>query len=321
VSNRDWQRVSQFLGVLLVLLVAAAAAVVLLRPNSTPAGVSPTPTRLASVSPSPSRTPRPTASVASPSDGATPSAEPSPEPTPTPTDAPTPTPKPEITPTPTASPTATPTLEPTAPERSIRFIGLGFDGPTSVAPTARTITFRSEGPGQVLARLYRASEGRVRFCLTRKGGTGTCVESDHGTLIGSTEASGKTVWTVTAIGTAGVAPTADVRLVFRTTDPRLTLEGFRFEGTDRPGYNGIEAELLSEEGDFRIDADWDGPERPWRAQLVDADGGGTVAETEGTGNDLRLESPVGATRLHLSVTNTEALSDQPVFLHAQIRWT
>jgi hypothetical protein len=320
MTNRDWQRVSQFLAFLLVIIVGAAAAVVLLR-SPRPAGPAASPTRIA-VS-SPGRSPG-----VSPSAGATASAlpsatiEPSAEPSPTEEPSPSPTPSPTLEPSPSLPPTASPSpIEPTAPLRSIRFIGIGFDGEAATTPTPRTVTFRSDGPGTVTARLFKTSEGNVRFCLGQRDANPTCVESDRGTLTGTTEADGKTVWVVTVIGIGPAEPIADLKLQFRTEKPAVTLDGFRFLGVQNSGYNGVDAVFdvpIAE--DFRAEGEWDGADRPWRSQLLDVDSGEVIAEASGVGNDFKLETPLGVRTVRFSVINTEEFADQEVFLHAELRW-
>jgi hypothetical protein len=322
-----WQRVSQVLAVLLVVLVGAAAAVVLLRPPQNPLST-PGPTLIAAGSPSPRLTPK--ASIpasALPSASAEPSEEPSPSPTEEPSPSPTleasPSPTAEASPSPTVepTPTAVPTIAPTAPLRAITFLSVGFDGENASTQTQRVWNFRSEGPGSVTARLFKTTEGLVHFCLGRRDETPTCVDDDKAFLIATTEDSGKTAWTVTAIGMGPAAPIADVKLLFRTSRPIVTIDGFRFQGVENSGYNGIEAEFdVDDQDDFRVDGEWEGAPRPWHAQLADVESGETIVDDSGTGNDLRLETPLGPRTVHLSITNTEEFADQEVFLHAQIRW-
>src|SRR6478736_111252 len=120
MSSRDWQRISQVLALLLVVLVGAAAIVAFLKPG-TPAATTP-PSNIAVV-------PTPTDPLNGPSVG--PSKTPKPPKSPKPTATSTPTPR--ATPTPDSSETAAPpTSRPSdsaaVPPRTIRFVGLGFDG-------------------------------------------------------------------------------------------------------------------------------------------------------------------------------------------------
>lgn len=323
MTNRGWQRISQVLGVLLVVLVAAAAVVVLTRPS--PAGRTASPTRLAAISANPSAgasaSPKPSASArasASASPAISPSASPKPSPSPSPQI--TASPSASATPSVSATPSASATIAPTAPIVAIRFKGLGYDGQSAATQTPRTITFRSEGPGQVGAHLGRTSGGDVRLCLGRKGSTQTCIEANKADLTDASAVPGKVIWVVTAIGIGPASPIADLRIVFRSTKPGVTLDGFRFQGTQNPGYNGVEADFDVGTGSVHATGQWGGAVRSWRATLTDPQAGGALGDASGRGNDLLLDAAVTPRRVHLSLTNTELLAAQEVFLHAVIRW-
>jgi hypothetical protein len=147
------------------------------------------------------------------------------------------------------------------------------------------------------------------------------VESDRGTLTATTEAPGKTVWIVSVIGIGPASPIADLKLQFRTAKPAVTLDGFAFLGVQNSGFNGVEAEFdIPVAETFKAEGTWDGAPRSWRSQLVDVDSGEVIVEASGTGNDFKLETPVGVRTVHFSVINTEEFADQEVFLHAEIRW-
>ena len=320
MSNRDWQRVSQVLAVLLVVLVGVAAIVVVTRPSSGPGGPTPSPTltALASAgrSPAPSGSPSPGASaspVPSPSDSTAPSPSPSIEP------SASLSPSPEISP----SPSSSASLTPTAPGVAIRFRALGFDSTSASPPVARTITFKTDGPGEVAAHLARTSAGNVRLCLARRNRTPTCAESNKIDLVDSTDAPGRSTWTVTGVGTDASSPSADLRIVFRSLTPSVTLDGFRLQGIQNPGYNGVEADLDVNSGTVHAEGTWDSPQIGWSATLTDPATSETLGNATGHGTDLLLDAAVTATtprRVHLSLINTDPLADQSVILHAVINW-
>lgn len=168
--------------------------------------------------------------------------------------------------------------------------------------------------------MSRTSAGNVRLCLARRGHTPTCAESDKIDLSDTTDAPGRTTWTVTGIGTDASSPMADLRIVFRSLSPAVTLDGFRFQGVQNPGYNGVEADLDVGSGSVHTDGHWDGPQRSWHAQLTDPATSETLGDATGQGNDLLLDATVTTRRVHLSLTNTEDVADQDVFLHAVISW-
>lgn len=326
MSNRDWQHVSQVLAALLVVLLAAAAVVVITRPS--PGSARPSPTRIAAATPSGSVTPsgsRTAGTSASPGPSGSPALSPTDtlEPSPSPTDMPTDSPTPEITPSPspTGTPTPSPTIAPTAPSVAIRFIRVGFDSASTIGAMPRTFTFHSEGPGEVAAHLLRTSQGNVHFCLGQKGGTATCRDSTRADLVASTDAPGRITWVVTGIGTDANSPVADVRLTFRTSQPGVTIRDFRFQGLQSANYNGVEAEFDVGTGTVHANGDWAGTQRPWRAVVTDAGTGESLFDGSGLGNNLLVDVGVVPRRVHLSLTNTEDLADQAVFLHAVIQWT
>jgi hypothetical protein len=118
----------------------------------------------------------------------------------------------------------------------------------------------------------------------------------------------------------GTSPSADVKLEFRSNSPRVTVEGFRFQGTTFGDYNGIAAQFKAAAGDIHVTGSWDGAPRAWRAGVVDSDSGENAGSNSGTGNSLSLAATVAAGIFRLTVENTEELADQEVFLHAVISW-
>jgi hypothetical protein len=323
MTDQDWRRVSQGLAVVLGVLVLAVIAVVVLRlggagsDGASPSGSlvalaseSPSPSAAASPSPSPrpSRSPR---LSPSPSAAASPSAEPSLPPSP------------QASPTIPASPTPAPTRVPAAPLRAVRFLHVGIDGPSATTPTPRLLTFASQGRGQVTATLGQTSAGNVRFCLYSgdQPAAGDCQVTDHTTLTASTTSAGAVRWHVSILGVEqATSPSANVKLEFRTNAPRVTVDGFRFQGTSSPDYNGITAQFKAGAGEMEINGSWAGPARPWGVALIATDSGETVGSGRGTGNSLILRATLGAGSYRLTAENTEEAAAEEVFLHAVLTW-
>lgn len=322
MNTRDWQRLSQVLALLLVVILGAAAIVVFLRPGSP--SETPTPSNIAVGSPSgsPEETPSPSAS-------------------PSPTVKPTRTPKPSKSPRATASPTgletlgpspsgeppeslppnATPTPRPTpSPKaRTITLVGVGFDSSAATTPTKRQIGFDTDGPGDVSVKLIKDNGGTVHFCLQRVGGSATCIDADHGTLNGTTSASGKTSWVVTGLATGAVTPIASVRVSFSAQHPNVSVSGFRFQGTENTGFNGIEADIDQGAGPVKVRGTLTSP-HPWQVKLIDSGTLAVIGNQTGTGTSLSLQADTTPRDLHLSVKGTELFTDQEVFLDATVRW-
>jgi hypothetical protein len=332
VNDQDWRRVSQGLAVVLAVLVVAVLVIIVLRPGSPGAETSPSSSLFAvvspsassspSIGPSPSRSARPSRSPKpSGSPGESPSA--SPGESLLPGETATPSPETTATPAPTRTPAPTPTLAPTAPLRSIRFLHMGIDGQSATTPTPRKLTFASEGPGQVTATLFQTTAGDVKFCLYsgNEPSAHECRTSSRTTLTGSTTAAGNTRWHVSLIGVdQGTSPSADVKLEFRSNSPRVTADGFRFQGTTFSDYNGIAALFKAAAGDVHVNGSWAGAQRSWRAAVVNSDSGENAGSNTGTGNDLSLTATVSAGIFRLTIENTEAVADQEVFLQAVISW-
>ena len=171
----------------------------------------------------------------------------------------------------------------------------------------------------------QTSAGTVKLCLFRAGReprANECTTSGSATLTASTASGGSTAWKVTAIGAdQDVSPSADLRLDFRALSPTVILDGFRFQGTISPGYNGVVAQFKAKPaGQVAVNGSWAGKSRPWRAQLISVDSGESVASERGLGNDLALTTSVQPGVYRLTLENTQEIADQEVFLHAVISW-
>jgi hypothetical protein len=172
--------------------------------------------------------------------------------------------------------------------------------------------------------LFPTTAGDVKFCLyTGSQPSGhDCRTSTHATLTGSTNAADNTRWHVSLIGVdQGTSPSADVKLEFRSNSPRVTVDGFRFQGTSFADYNGIAAQFKAATGDVHVNGSWDGAPRTWRAGLVDTDSGENAGSDSGTGNTLNLAAAVAAGSFRMTVQNTEEIASEEVYLHAVISWS
>jgi hypothetical protein len=169
----------------------------------------------------------------------------------------------------------------------------------------------------------QTSAGNVRICLyTGDQPSGSeCRTGSRATLTGSTRDAGNTRWHVSLIGVEqGTSPSAEIKLEFRSNIPRVTADGFRFQGTGFSDYNGITAQFKAAAGDAAVNGTWGGSPRPWLAELINADGGAKAGSNSGTGNSLALSATLSAGTYRLTIENTEEVADQEVFLHAVIRW-
>jgi hypothetical protein len=313
MSSRDWQRLSQVLALLLVVLVGSAAIVAFLR-SGTPAATPPA-SLVAITSPTPSDPP--TGPTVGPSKTPRPSKTPKPSPSSTPTPRPTPTPGPSetVAPSPSEPVGSTPVA---VPARTIHFVGVGFDSTAATTPKARQIGFDTDGPGTVTVKLVRATATDLHFCLMRIGGSQTCQDGDHAVLNGTTSAAGKTSWVVSGIGTSGASPIADVVINFGALHPNVTVNDFRFQGTENSGFNGVEADLNNGPGTIKVRGTITSS-HPWRVRLVDGDFN-QLANQQGSATAISFQQDTTANDLHLTIAGTELLTEEEVFLDATIRW-
>jgi hypothetical protein len=200
---------------------------------------------------------------------------------------------------------------------------VGIDGPSATTPTPRLLTFASQGRGQVTATLGQTTAGRVKFCLysgDQPAGP-DCEIASHATRTASTTGPGNVRWHVSIIGVdQATSPTANVKLEFRSNAPRVTVDGFRFQGTSSPDYNGITAQFKAGAGAMEVSGSWAGPARPWSVGLIATDSGENVGSGRGTGNSLILRATLGAGSYRLTAENTEEVAAEEVFLHAVLTW-
>jgi hypothetical protein len=230
--NDRWRTITIILAVILALLGGITAAVVITGGPS-PA-VLPSPTTAAGASAQPSAVA--SASAGAPSIG--PSAGESLAPS-SPTPVPSPTPQPNLT--------------------TIVFTAQKLDAQSgTLAGTARTFAFTSEGTGKVVVGFKgTASGGKAVDCLKPAGGSGICRTGTVETLTFTTSAA-KTNWIATAIGSVSAAPTIDISLTFSSLHRSVKLTHGRFDGQAYP-YVGATFKLTTPNaGSLTVTANWGG---------------------------------------------------------------
>lgn len=316
------------LAVAFVVIVAAAITVLLSQPG--PGRASPSPSLSAAPSPpaSASPTPTPTPTVAPSSLTPPPVSPTEPPATPPPTASPTPT----LEPAPTAGPTEAPSIVPTGPQREMRIVGLGLDGPGPETPVRRLVTFVVDGPSEIAATLSDVTAGQVEMCLWLGDADNVleqeCQTSGGGQLVRSIVAPGQTTWTVSLIGaTAGTSPSVSLAIAFNALVPGVTLDLLRFQGTDIENYNGLTAEIpMTAAGQLDLAASFDdgaGGLYPYRLVVERlGDQGGVVHNSTGGPTDsIELSQTVSAGRTYrLTLENTQQQAGQQVFLRATLTW-
>jgi hypothetical protein len=263
------QTLRQAIGVMATLLVVVLGASLLLvvsRGGFNAAGASPSPTTIAVTSASPSI-----------------AASPSPTPTPAPTPSPTPTP----TPTPVAIPLAT-----------LTFVELKLDASGGADSTERVITFTSDGPGTITAKLVtQGDQIPTHMCLRAGTKELGCKDWAKGTFSGKTTQA-HTNWRVTLIGTNAVeSPLVDVTVTFQATAPKVKIAHARFDGTEFTDTNGIQVRFVPRaDGDVHLVASWGGHPFLYEVDTFnDTSGsGGASFPNQGPSTNVDLSTPVTA---------------------------
>ncbi len=166
--------------------------------------------------------------------------------------------------------------------------------------------------------------GDVRLCLFQ-GRPGeplsepVCHAGGDGEVRAPGVDPGGTAWSVTLGGaTAGETPSVDLEVTFDSSTPSLILEGFRFQGSDAPAYNGFRAQLAARSaGPLSLAAGWnDGSDSvyPWETTLA-----GTTQTGEGA--SMAAGTAVsGAGPALVELRNTASAVPLEVRLRAELGW-
>lgn len=160
---------------------------------------------------------------------------------------------------------------------SMTLIGLKLDATTDPAAQQRIITFVSDGPGTITAKLAsKTPQGTTHMCLLLGTKQIGCKDWASGTFTGKTSQAHAT-WKVTLVGNAIETPTVDLTLTFQSVAPSVKIEHARFDGTAFPDTNGIQARFTTAApGNARLVANWGGHPFAYEVDLFD--------ETAGTGD-------------------------------------
>jgi hypothetical protein len=204
---------------------------------------------------------------------------------------------------------------------------MGLDDRNVEGASERFVTFAVDGQSLIGARLSNVSAGHVRMCLwqgdlvTDK----TCRTVHNGGIQLPVFDTGQTPWTLTLLGTdAGITPTADLTLDFNANAPSVTLDSFRFNGTDTPSYNGFVAEIDAQSGgDFHLDASFGGG--AFMSHLVierlGSAGGVVYDQTNASVPDFGATQHVSNGHSYrVTLSNPDANEIVPVFVKTTLTW-
>jgi len=215
---------------------------------------------------------------------------------------------PSTEPTPLASSSAAASSSPLpAPLASITFVGLKLDSTADPAGLPRTISFSSDFAGAVTAKIASSTGGKSHMCLQVGAKVIGCNDITKGTFTGTTKQAHAN-WQVTLQGTAAAAPTVDVTITFQSLAPSATIAHARFDGTDFPGTNGIQARFTARgPGDAHLVAEWGGHPFQYEIDLFDetSSTGNASFPNQGPSTNVDQAFPVTAGDWRLVLQNTE----------------
>jgi hypothetical protein len=221
----------------------------------------------------------------------------------------TPSPSTLVSSTPAASSSAGASSSPLpAPLATLTFLGLKLDASGDPAARPRTITFRSDGPGTITARLASStSQGTTHMCLQVGAKVIGCNDIASGTFTGKTSQAHSN-WQVTLEGTGTSTPVVDLTVTFQSLAPSVAIAHARFDGTDFPDTNGIQVRVTARAaGDLHLVGSWGGHPFPYEIDLFDETSGTGNATFPGQGPSTNVDRsfPIGTGDWRMVLQNTE----------------
>jgi hypothetical protein len=195
---------------------------------------------------------------------------------PTPTEPPSATPSEAPPPSPTPSATPAPTTPP-GPPATIVVTKLKVDAADDPNGRDRTLTFQAQGAGTVTATVTdQAPMADTVMCMYADGVKAGCTTTVDGSLTADTTKP-TAAFKVTLRGSGIETPMVEVALTFPADAPSVTIEDARFDGTDYPETNGIQAIITPRaDGNVKLVAEWGGHPFPYDIELVEINGPGSV---------------------------------------------
>lgn len=179
---------------------------------------------------------------------------------------------------------------------TLTFLALKLDATADTSGQARTITFRSDGPGTISAKLTSTTpQGTTHMCLLAGTKQIGCKDWASGTFNGRSSQA-HTNWTVTLIGSAIDAPTVNLTVTFNALAPTVKIEHARFDGTAFPDTNGIQARITARvPGNARLVADWGGHPFQYEIDLFDEASGAGDATLANQGPSTNVDQSLPVT--------------------------
>lgn len=319
MPQRVWQAIAVMLALVLLVIGGVTAALFLSRTanksprptaSSTPR-VTPTPSASSPITPtesgtSPSATPTGASAEASPSEAPSESASGSPSEEPTPLG--------ELT-------TVTFGVE-----------RVGLDDPARPSALSRSVSFVTDGAGDVRASISVTVGGSVRLCLYRGTpgeirATPLCFDGRKGFVRAVAPGPGRVQWTVVldALGN-GTTPSTNLEVTHRTRQPMIQFTDFRFQGTGDQQRNGLRARITARaDAPLSVSGSWSVNDEPatfdYRVRVRDVTAGEEIVDDTGNG-----ESASGGGALkseheyQVDLRNPSTDAGSEVRLEATVSW-
>jgi hypothetical protein len=224
---------------------------------------------------------------------------------------------------PSASSAASPTpATPNAGVAQVTFSGFKLDADADPGGKARTFTFKTDGAGNVHAKLTTKSpQGTTKFCLKVGATKPLCRNWTNGDLTGTTSAKGQTTFVVTLIGVGIATPTVDVALSFRAAKPSVTLTNGRFDGTSADGYNGLSGKVkVRSVGSIAVNASWGTEPTDYTWSYVDLTDASKTGVFPGNGTSIERTDTVSPSRSYSFSLVNSATGSGPVPLTMTLAW-
>jgi hypothetical protein len=174
-----------------------------------------------------------------------------------------------------------------APAATITINSLFVDADDNPAGADRVITWKVATVSPM---------GDVVMCLKTPTKTLGCRTAGSGTLRAKTTKPTET-FILTLRGEGIAQPVVDVTLSFQARKPKVTIENARFDGTDYPETNGIQATVTPRaDGKLGVQADWGGHPFTYEIDVIEQGGSGSLTYAPdqgsiGTDVDFAVTAP------------------------------
>jgi len=180
----------------------------------------------------------------------------------------------------------------------------------------------------VTASVSNASATGFRLCLYGENGPiennpTFCSTSRNATVTRPATDTGTSTFFATLIGTeTNVSPSVDLTIRYNANAGDVTLDNFRFVGTNQPEYNGFTIDLPTlTNGSLQFDANFDpGGSFPYQLTIDQVGGGNVRNDGPGPASSVETTDSVNAGNTYRVAFRSPEAQSAADFVHARIRW-